>query len=386
MKTILLSLLLLFFSSFLSADEDKDFTLSQFAEQVSYHNSINIYLDEDIKAAVINIFIPEQISNVDLFNLFQTTVTKNNYVLLKTGESYYIKSKILAPEEKELTYSYKLKYNTAEDCDKIFKQLGITYAYLQDTNSFIFNATLKKHDDILKYLFDADKMQTQVMLKITIIEFKDSDIRQEGIEFGTIYKNIDNSMRYALNAIMMPLNTSDPKLVSFDFYSALKLLHEDGKVNVRQNPFILAKNNKSFKFEAVENIPYLVQSTTTQATNLSEQNSIEYKDVGLKINGKTFIYDDYITLDIDLVIEDLISQDDKNMPQTYKRSLISNTNIEYNKVLLLSGIKRNKNSITKYDIPYISNIPYIGNIFKYENSTDEQINITIAIEIIKTDK
>ena len=170
------------------------------------------------------------------------------------------------------------------------------------------------------------------------------------------------------------------------FYSAIRFLNEDKKINLKQFPYILAKNNKKFKFEAVQNIPYLVSSTTTQATNTSNQNTTEYKDVGLKINGKAFLHDDYITLDLSLVVEDLVSSAGTTTPQTYKRVLESSTNIDYNKVLLLSGLKRIKHTRNDYSIPYLSNIPFLGDIFKYKTNSDEEINITIAIEVLREDK
>jgi len=132
----------------------------------------------------------------------------------------------------------------------------------------------------------------------------------------------------------------------------------------------------------VTSVPYLVSSTTTQATNTSNQNTTEYKDVGLKINGKAFLHDDYITLDLSLVVEDLVSSAGTTTPQTYKRVLESSTNIDYNKVLLLSGLKRIKHTRNDYSIPYLSNIPFIGDIFKYKTNSDEEINITVAIEVV----
>jgi len=72
------------------------------------------------------------------------------------------------------------------------------------------------------------------------------------------------------------------------------------------------------------------------------------------------------------------------MPQTYKRVLKSNTNIAFGKVLLLSGLKRNKKTVNEWKIPLFSDIPYLGEIFKYHHNSNEQTEITIAIEVINT--
>jgi general secretion pathway protein D len=359
-------------------------SLDDFARTVSAQTDKNIFIDEDFKDKKISLIIPDKISNEDLFNLFKKSISKLDYNLKKTGSAYYLSKKI-SYENKD--YIYKLKYNSSSDCISLLSALGIKNQYLKDSNIFIFKTTSNKYEQIKKYLSIVDIYQKQVMLKIMIFEFNESLNKERGIQYASIYKDASSVVQVALNTIVAPLSTNSPLLSSVNFYSAIRLLNEAKDIKIKQFPYILSKNNKSFKFEAVDNIPYLVTTTTTQATNTSQQNSIDYRDVGLKINGKSFIHDDYITLDLDLIIEDIISSNkNTSSPETYKRVLKSNTNIKYNTVLLLSGLKRMKHDTSDYSIPFISNIPYLGEIFKYHTSSDREINITIAIEVIKSDE
>ena len=363
----------------------QELSIRDFGRFVSNHNNINILIDEDFKDNKFSIMIPNNISNFDLLRLFKISVSKRGFNFYKYGSVYYLSKK---QEFKNKGYIYKLKYNSSKDCEVLLKTLGIKYSYLNDVNSFVISSTKKDFENISSFLSKVDILKQQVMLKIMIFEFNDDLTRERGVQFGSIYKDITNSTQTAINSIIASINTSNSPMSSNDFYAAIRLLNEDKYINVKQYPYILAKNNEIFKFEAVENIPYLVSSTKTEATNTSEQNTIEYKDVGLKINGKSFIYSNYINLDIDLVIEDLLSTIvDKNgltMPQTYKRVLKSNTNIKYNQVLLLSGLKRIKHTKDEYSIPGLSSIPYLGEAFKFKTTNDTTLNITIAIEVIKT--
>lgn len=374
-------LLMLIWISYLQANKDINIPLVNFVEKVSQQNKINIYIDEDIKEKKVSILIPDKISNKDLISLFRSTVSKMNFNLKKIGDSYHLSKKLNYINK---NYLYKLKYNSYPDCKSILDILKAQYIYLTDTNAFMITSTKHKYKEIESFLNSVDVKQKQVILKIMILEFNESDVKERGVQFTSIYETTNGTIETALNTIVAPITTTNNFLLNFDFYGALRLLNEDKIINVKQYPYILAKNNKSFVFEAVENIPYLVKNTKTQASNSSEENSIVYKDVGLKINGKSLIYDDYITLDLDLVIEDLISDRDTTTPQTYKRHLNSNTNIEYNKVLLLSGIKRTKHTKTNIALPFISNIPYLGEVFKYSYDSDSNLNITIAIEVINS--
>lgn len=174
-------------------------------------------------------------------------------------------------------------------------------------------------------------------------------------------------------------------LSSNSFYSALRFLDSKEIVLVKQFPFVLAKNNHNFEFSAVTNTPFLITTTTTDSTNTTEQNSIEYKDVGLKIIGKSLIHDDYVSLNLDLVLEDFLTNVDTQTPSTYKRAIKSDTDIKFNEVLLISGLKRQKHTKNVYALPFFSDIPLLGEIFKYKNTSDEELNLTVAIEVINED-
>jgi len=357
-------------------------SLNKFALKVANHNNINIYLDENVSFPNVSLFVPDKISNDELFDMFLKTVHKSNFNLKKIGKTYYLSKKLPFLNH---YYFYKLKFDTFNDCEALLKSLGVTYTYLSDLNGFMITTKNTKYNKIKLLLDETDKKQSQVMLRLTILEFSDNTLKERGVQFGSIYKGISGSVQTALNTIIAPITSNNPLLFGADFYSAIRLLNEDKLIKVKQNPFILAKHNQDFKFEAVQNIPYLVTTTKTEAANTSEQNSIEYKDVGLKINGKAFIHKDSISLNIDLVIEDLLNDSTSDtMPQTYKRVLKSNTNIAFGKVLLLSGLKRNKKTVNEWKIPLFSDIPYLGEIFKYHHNSNEQTEITIAIEVINT--
>ena len=375
-------IMILFLFLLISAKADyKNITLTDFANIVSKHNNINILIDEDIKIK-ISLFIPEKITNKDLFNIFQNTVNKNKFNLKKIGDTYFLSKKLKFSVR---DYIYNLKFNSSNDCKNILKGMSIPFTYIEDKNALIITSTKKRYQDIKSILDHVDIKQQQVMLKFIIYEFSDNIYQERGVQYASIYQGVDGTLKHALNAIVAPISTNSPILDGMDFYMALKLLNENNLINVRQNPFILSKNNQSFKFDAVQNIPYLITTTKTQAANTSEQNSIEYKDVGLKISGRSFIHKSYITLNIDLIIEDLLSEigSENNMPETYKRSLKSNTNIEFGKVLLLSGLKKKKHVKNDWSIPWFSSIPWIGALFKYKHNTEKVINITIAIEVVK---
>ena len=382
MKKFKLSIMILVYSIQLLANSNIDIPFVHFVEKVSQQNNINIYIDEDIKDKTVSLFIPEKISNNNLMKLFKSTVSKMDYNLKKSGNNYYLKKKV--PFDKQ-NYLYKLKYNSKNDCIAVLNVLKTKYIYLDDSNTLLLSATKNDYKVALSFLKQVDTKQKQVILKIMVYEFQNNDISELGVQYSTLIRDLNGVSTTVFNSLVVPFSNSGSTIKSTDFFGFIKFLEQKKAIKIKQYPYVLAKNNKPFKFEAVENVPYLINTTTTEASNTSQQTSVEYKDVGLKINGKAFIYSDYITLDLDLIVEDLTNSgsDSTATPQTFKRHLNSNTNIEYNKVLLLSGIKRTKEDTSVIGIPILSKIPYLGQMFRFNYDSEEEINITIAIEVLK---
>ena len=248
----------------------------------------------------------------------------------------------------------------------------------------MLNVILFKKKQIDKFLSTLDIQAKQVMLKFYILSYDSKKIKERGIKFGSVYKALDSSVQTAVNALVFPLSTSKNILSSTSFYSALHFLNSNNDINIKQFPYVLVKNNNAFKFESVQNIPYLVKNTQTNSSTVQNNNSYVYKDVGLKIHGTASIYKLFVTLNLDLTIEDIINTSgDKLTPSTNKRYLNSITNLKYGQVLILSGVKRTKKEYTHLAVPFLSNIPYLGKVFTYDYTSNTSSNISVAIQVQK---
>lgn len=345
---------------------------------VSTNNAVNIFVDEELKKEDISLFIPQDLPPHNLFFLFKNSMNKLGYVVSQYDNVYY-----LSKNQNELyTYFIKLKYNSFDNISKYLIFKGIKHQFIDSINSFLIFSASDNIDIIRNEIFRIDAQLNQVTLKFTIIEFNENDLREQGFTHNSLYTSAAAEQQNVLNSFVLPFQSVKPIFPNTTFYGALKLFEELKLFNINQDPYILVQHGKDFTFTAVTNIPYQSSKTITQASNYSNQTTIEYKDVGLKILGKSLIYDDYVNLDLDLVIEDILNTID-NIPTTYKRQLKSNTNLKFGEVLLLSGIKQTKKQNNSIEVPFLSSIPYLGEVFKYKSVSDIKSNISIAIEVVR---
>ena len=317
-----------------------------------------------------------------MFTAFKISIDKKGLRLVKKGDFYYLSKKL---KYKIHDYMIKLSYNCSDDFNKYLKLMNYQYTFFKSNNTYIIKCNSIQKKSIDNFLKTLDVQAKQVMLKFIIISYDDNVQDKKGITLSNTYQALDGSVQTAVNSLLFPLSSAKNILDSFSFYTALEFLNSTNTINIKQYPYVLVQNNRKFKFESVQNIPYLVKNVQTDSNTVQDNNSYEYKDVGLKIYGTPKILKNFVTLDLDLTIEDLINTSGDNFtPSTNKRYLNSITNLKYGEVLLLSGIKQSKEELNNIRVPILCNIPYIGKMFTYEYKMNSSSNITVAIQVISS--
>lgn len=372
---IRLMITLLIVLQFLQANNEKSISFLDFIELLSVHNNINIFVDENATKN-ISFFVPERVNPKDYFDIFKISMKKDGYDVVKKGDIYFLEK---IQDIQSYPYLLSLKNNSFEDVLKYLKFKKLEHEYISASNRFLVYTYPNQYQGILKDIQSLDVQKKQVSLKFTIIEISDDDI--ESLGFNTNASTTSSDIKSVLSALLTPQDTSKLVFNSKHFNSVLNLYNQSKQLKIIQNPFILVQDRTSFNFQAVTNIPFKVSQKQSSSTINSVETSIEYKDVGLKIFGTAFINDKTINLDLNLSVEDILSITNEQ-PTTYKRFLKSNTNLKRGEVLLLSGLKQTKLNKDTLSIPFISNIPYLGELFKYNYESNVSSNISIAIEVL----
>lgn len=370
---LILILALLF--QILTANNEKNISLLDFVELLSLHNNINIFVDENATRDV-SFFVPDDVNNNDLLDIFKGTIKKDGFELKKYGNIYFMEKII---KSQKLPYFLNLKYNSFDDVSKYLKFKNIDYEYITASNQFLIYTYQSFLPSILNDLNTIDIIKKQVSLKFSIIEINDDELQEIGADLTS--STVSSDVKSVLTALLRPSESNQVIFQNNYFYSVLKFYNEQKKLNITQSPFVLIQDRSEFNFQAVTNIPYKSSELVSNSTINSTQTTVNYKDVGLKISGVSFINNDFVNLDLNLTIEDILNIVN-DTPTTYKRFLKSNSNLKKGQVLILSGIKQSKIKSSDYSIPYISNIPYLGEIFKYKSTSNSMSNISIAIEVL----
>jgi len=228
-----------------------------------------------------------------------------------------------------------------------------------------------------------DKLPLQLKLKITIIETDITKVKEIGTDSS--YLNLTNDTNLFFNLITYPFNVTNviPENQSKGFYSFLKFLNQDKLVSIHSNPILSLSDNKETVFNVVSNLPFKTGTTNLEETVSRTMTSVNYKDVGTEIKIKPTIYSsNNVYLDIDINISNVVTNDDM-YPITNKKALKQFINLKVGSLYFLTGINKKDLRTVNNEIPLLADIPFFGNLFKYENKSLEDTNLTIVFELIE---
>ena len=154
-----------------------------------------------------------------------------------------------------------------------------------------------------------------------------------------------------------------------NFSAVLKLLDQEGAMNVLSSPNILTSDNKEAEIFVGENVPF-ISSTNLSSTGLSQQ-SVERKDTGITLRITPQITEgEYIKLDI----YQEISAVKQNKGQatdlvTTKRSAKTSVVVKDTDSVVIGGLIQNRDEDSVNKIPILGDIPLLGYLFKTKSTT-----------------
>lgn len=365
--------------------------LGDFINIASMQNNVRILISDSVDKSAFKFFTQEKEPKISI-DMLRQMLKSNNLVLLKFDDFYFVDTDNSKDEiidlisNKNKLYAISLKNHTSSDLINLLKMLDINSTFLSNTNEVYFSAPDDEiYQSIKSALAKIDKSPKQTQIKLTILDTNLAKVKTRGSQISSYLKSAPtDTYNYFLNLITMPFNATSNVSNSSKggFYEVLKYLNENDFTRIEANPIFLLRSGKELYFSSAQNIPYLTQNKAFKDDKESVTNSYEYKDVGLKVKINPLILDNgNVDLDIDLIMENIIStQNDK--PTTSKKQLKGSYLLKRGELLILSGLNQNLEYEKDYNVPLLSSIWILGELFKYKSKEFKNTNLTLSIEIL----
>jgi len=268
----------------------------------------------------------------------------------------------------------------------------------EGTNALIVVASAQDYqviEDIVKKL---DIFREQVLVEMMIVEVSQDGIRELGIDWATFDQAVSESIRgfggtdFGIRSRfeqgqLEGLSVGAWRQVSGDVQigAILHALDKKSGVNILSTPHILTSNHKTARIVVGENRPFVTRSRITEddpATPTVVQ-TFEYKDVGITLeitphisqggNVQLEIYSEFTKL-----IED-VTTDTVGTPITAKRLAETVVSMQSGKTIVIGGLIRDDTVTVEKEVPVVSQVPLVGNLFRFQRDRVEKTNLLMFI-------
>lgn len=267
----------------------------------------------------------------------------------------------------------------------------------EGTNSLIISASAQDYEVISDIVEKLDIVREQVLVEMLIMEISEEGLKEIGIDWATLDDAVAGSIRFFASTNFGPrvdFASGDLEGLSVGMWkksgtttnigSIITALEKETGVNILSTPHIMTSNHQKAKIIVGENRPFVTESRITETTDLLTPTVIktyEYKDVGISLEIVPHISQDgLVRLEIDSEFTKLVETTaSSDTPTTAKRQAQTVVSMNSGSTIVIGGLIRDDKTTVEKKIPFVGDIPVLGNLFKHNKDEVQKTNLLIFI-------
>lgn len=229
------------------------------------------------------------------------------------------------------------------------------------------NNVMRKVEDQLKKF---DVAQKQINIKATVIELSKTKTRNMGLSY------LSDSW------------TKDTSVAGYNgFKFSVTAAHEEtlGNGNVLARPNITTFDGRNAKLMMGDKVPVFTSTSDGSDTSSDSTLTVEYKDVGVTLDVTPRVNDadkDLITMVIKpkvSTISQWVESGNNKAPQISERSAETIVRVKSGETILIGGLLKDEEIKSIKQIPFLSKLPILGELFKSRSIDKKNSEVVIAI-------
>lgn len=188
--------------------------------------------------------------------------------------------------------------------------------------------------------------------------------------------------------VSSPGNTAGPATMKFGYINNdvgvfMRVLDEVTDTTVLSNPKILALNRQPARVLVGQRVGYLNTTSTDTATT----QTVEFLDTGTQLHFRPFIANDgTIRLELKPQVSTAVIRDVRNssgsvvtVPDEITNELTTNVMVRDGQTVVLGGLFRDRTRTTRRQVPFLGDIPILGEAFRGHDNEIERTEIIFLI-------
>jgi len=219
----------------------------------------------------------------------------------------------------------------------------------------------------------------QIIIKAHVVNIDHNYTHELGLSFNTTSGALKTAGGFNMN---LPTGDSDTGQLTIPIAAlgqgivlnaTLRALEQSGHAQLISDPQIITLNRQTAIIEAGQEVPYQ-QSTEGGGTSIAFKKAVLRLQVTPEIQSPKFILL-HLTINQDQVSDLSVN----GVPAINTQQLKTQVLMKNNDTLVLGGVMQENKSDQHQGIPFLSKIPFLGALFRYQKHTDDQKQLLIFV-------
>ncbi len=263
-------------------------------------------------------------------------------------------------------------------------------------NALLIHASRREYRRIEAALRQLDVAPTQVLIEASILEVTLNDELKYGLQWyfqDKARRGLDG-VGQLTSGTSNAISTSNPgfsySLVSSagQIRAVLTALATKELLNVISTPTVMVQDNYTASIQVGDQQP--VQGSTTITDGGTTTNSIQYKDTGVALAVTPSVNaGDMVSMVVNQTITDVGPIDEATKQRSFlQRQVSSRVAVRSGESVVLGGLIRDNKKRNKQGIPFLHDLPVVGNLFGTTTIDTDRTELLVMItpRVVRTEQ
>ena len=255
-------------------------------------------------------------------------------------------------------------------------------------NALLIHAPRRDYDKIREALRRLDVPPTQILIEASILEVTLIDELSYGLQWafnnglggngrtGTGLFNPNSSGGIGAEQPGFSYTITNR---AGEVRAVLNALAQKNLVNVISSPSIMVLDNHNAQIQVGNQQP--IRSSVVLTDGGNTQTSIEFKDTGVLLDVLPSVNaGGLVTMDVSQAVTDVGPVDEATGQRSFlQRQILSRVSVRSGETVVLGGLIRDNTSQGNLGVPFLKDIPLLGNLFRTQSRTTDRTELVVLI-------
>jgi general secretion pathway protein D len=262
-------------------------------------------------------------------------------------------------------------------------------------NAVLIYGTAAEYAKVEATLKRLDVPPSQVLIEASIVEVTLNDDLQYGLQWAFSEQKDGGIGRGVLSRAAGAALGSTPAGFSYtwatstgDVRAVLNALADKSLVKVISSPSLMVMDNHTASIAVGTQQPVQSGQTVTTGGNISS--NIQYKDTGVNLSVTPSVNSgNMVSMQLNQSVTDVGSIDAATGQRSFlQRQIGSKVAVRSGETIVLGGLIRDNSTVGRTGIPFLSDIPILGNLFgtSSKNSGRTELLVMITPRVVRSDQ